>query len=119
MKAPTYRIERENGRRRGETFARAGEDDTCLIRFVAGAPYEDIAFRIVDKEWDYSAKRERGFKSRFDKVPNPSPDTFDEMLTCHQGILHLQFQFKKVSVANECLQRITITDRRLQIYYRK
>lgn len=67
-KAPTYRIERENGRRRGETFAPAGEDDTCLIRFVAGAPYEDIAFRIVDKEWDYSAKRERGFKSSFDKV---------------------------------------------------
>jgi hypothetical protein len=22
----------------------------------------------VDKEWDYSAKRERGFKSSFDKV---------------------------------------------------
>ena len=67
-KAPTYKIERENGRRRGESFAPAGEDDTCLIRFIAGPPYEDIAFRIVDKEWDYSAKRERGFKSSFDKV---------------------------------------------------
>lgn len=67
-KAPTYRIERENGRKRGETLAPAGEDDTCLIRFTAGAPYEDIAFRIVDKEWDYSAKRERGFKSSFEKV---------------------------------------------------
>lgn len=67
-KAPTYRIERENGRKRGQTFAPAGEDDTCVIRFVAGPPYEDIAFRIVDKEWDYSAKRERGFKSSFDKV---------------------------------------------------
>ncbi|KAI5359589.1 putative cactin, central domain-containing protein [Septoria linicola] len=78
-KAPTYRIERENGRRRGETMAPAGEDDTCLIRFTAGAPYEDIAFRIVDKEWDYSAKRERGFKSSFDK-----------------GILQLHFQFKKI-----------------------
>ncbi|KAH6639139.1 mid region of cactin-domain-containing protein [Boeremia exigua] len=78
-KAPTYKIERENGRRRGESFAPAGEDDTCLIRFIAGPPYEDIAFRIVDKEWDYSAKRERGFKSSFDK-----------------GILQLHFQFKKV-----------------------
>jgi hypothetical protein len=68
MKAPTYRIERENGRKRGQTLAPAGEDDTCLIRFIAGPPYEDIAFRIVDKEWDYSAKRERGFKSSFDKV---------------------------------------------------
>ncbi|KAF2168592.1 hypothetical protein M409DRAFT_65502 [Zasmidium cellare ATCC 36951] len=78
-KAPTYKIERENGRRRGQTLAPAGEDDTCLIRFTAGAPYEDIAFRIVDKEWDYSAKRERGFKSSFDK-----------------GILQLHFQFKKI-----------------------
>jgi hypothetical protein len=67
-KAPTYRIEREDGRKRGQSFAEAGEEDTCLIRFMAGAPYEDIAFRIVDKEWDYSAKRERGFKSTFDKV---------------------------------------------------
>lgn len=67
-KAPTYKIEREHGRKRGQSFAEAGEEDTCLIRFMAGPPYEDIAFRIVDKEWDYSAKRERGFKSTFDKV---------------------------------------------------
>ncbi|KAJ9636315.1 hypothetical protein H2199_007990 [Coniosporium tulheliwenetii] len=78
-KAPTYKIERENGRKRGQSFAPAGEEDTCLIRFVAGPPYEDIAFRIVDKEWDYSAKRERGFRSSFDK-----------------GILQLHFQFKKI-----------------------
>ena len=67
-RAPTYRIERENGRKKGQSFAPAGEEDTCLIRFMAGPPYEDIAFRIVDKEWDYSAKRERGFRSSFDKV---------------------------------------------------
>ncbi|MCJ1479212.1 hypothetical protein MMC13_007897 [Lambiella insularis] len=78
-KAPTYRIERENGRKRGQSFAPAGEEDTCLIRFISGPPYEDLAFRIVDKEWDYSAKRERGFRSSFDK-----------------GILQLHFQFKKV-----------------------
>ena len=68
VKAPTYRIERENGRKRGESFAPAGEEDTCLIRFISGPPYEDLAFRIVDKEWDYSAKKERGFRSSFDKV---------------------------------------------------
>lgn len=79
VKAPTYRIERENGRKRGQSFAPAGEEDTCLIRFISGPPYEDLAFRIVDKEWDYSAKRERGFRSSFDK-----------------GILQLHFQFKKV-----------------------
>lgn len=67
-KAPTYKIEREHGRKRGQSFAQAGEEDTCLIRFMAGPPYEDIAFRIVDKEWDYSAKRERGFRTTFDKV---------------------------------------------------
>lgn len=67
-KAPTFKIIREHGRRRGESFAAAGEVDTCLIRFIAGPPYEDIAFRIVDREWDYSAKRERGFRSSFDKV---------------------------------------------------
>jgi hypothetical protein len=67
-KAPSYRIEREGGRKRGQTFAPAGEEDTCLIRFVAGPPYEDIAFRIVDREWDYSAKRERGFRSSFERV---------------------------------------------------
>jgi hypothetical protein len=74
-KAPTYKIERENGRKRGQSFAPAGEDDTCLIRFIAGPPYQDIAFRIVDKEWDYSAKRERGFKSSFDKVSFSFPHT--------------------------------------------
>ncbi|KAI9737662.1 MAG: hypothetical protein M1818_005666 [Claussenomyces sp. TS43310] len=78
-KAPTFRIIREHGRKRGESFAPAGEEDTCLIRFIAGPPYEDIAFRIVDKEWDYSAKRDRGFRSSFDK-----------------GILSLHFQFKKI-----------------------
>ncbi|KKY35267.1 hypothetical protein UCDDA912_g04747 [Diaporthe ampelina] len=78
-KAPTFKIIREGGRRRGESFAPAGEEDTCLLRFIAGPPYEDIAFRIVDREWDYSAKRDRGFRSSFDK-----------------GILQLHFQFKKV-----------------------
>jgi len=67
-KAPTFKIIREGGRRRGESFAPAGEEDTCLIRFVAGPPYEDVAFRIVDREWDYSAKKDRGFRSIFDKV---------------------------------------------------
>lgn len=73
VKAPTYRIEREGGRKRGQSFAPAGEEDTCLIRFISGPPYEDLAFRIVDKEWDYSAKRERGFRSSFDKVRINSP----------------------------------------------
>ncbi|KAI0601606.1 mid region of cactin-domain-containing protein [Biscogniauxia sp. FL1348] len=80
-KAPTFKIIREHGRRRGESFAPAGQEDTCLIRFIAGPPYEDIAFRIVDREWDYSAKKERGFKSSFDKpcLLQP-PDARDQNL---------------------------------------
>ena len=45
-KAPTYKIVQE-----------PGNTDTVLLYFTAGPPYEDIAFRIVDREWEYSHKR--------------------------------------------------------------
>ncbi|KQK12656.1 cactin [Brachypodium distachyon] len=64
-KAPTYTIEKDGS---------AGE--TCHIRFHAGPPYEDISFRIVNKEWEYSHKK--GFKCTFER-----------------GILHLYFNFKR------------------------
>ncbi|XP_078181118.1 cactus-binding carboxy-terminal, cactin [Carex rostrata] len=64
-KAPTYTIEKD-----GST------GETCFIRFHAGPPYEDIAFRIVNKEWEYSHKK--GFKCTFER-----------------GILHLYFNFKR------------------------
>jgi Cactus-binding C-terminus of cactin protein/Conserved mid region of cactin len=138
-RAPTYRIERENGRRRGQTFAPAGEEDTCLIRFIAGPPYEDIAFRIVDKEWDYSAKRERGFRSSFDKVctrlsshplhrvryrcletpltprsggdRSGMPPEYSPLtgLANSQGILQLHFQFKKVCASATHLRDFVLT----------
>ncbi|KAI5454835.1 hypothetical protein NCC49_002117 [Naganishia albida] len=58
-------------------FVRTKDDpDTCLLVFTAGPPYEDIAFRIVDKEWEYSHKR--GFRSSFDR-----------------GVLQLYFNFKR------------------------
>ncbi|KIX08201.1 uncharacterized protein Z518_02857 [Rhinocladiella mackenziei CBS 650.93] len=78
-KAPTYKIIREGGRKKGQTMAPAGEEDTCIIRFMSGPPYEDIAFRIVDRDWDYSAKHDRGFKSTFER-----------------GILTLHFSFKRI-----------------------
>ncbi|KAG8906865.1 hypothetical protein FRB99_005925 [Tulasnella sp. 403] len=53
-KAPTYRIVKE-----------PGNEDTCLLWFSAGPPYEDIAFRIVNRDWEYSHKR--GFRSSFDR----------------------------------------------------
>jgi len=49
---------------------------TCWLRFKAGPPYEDMAFRIVNKEWEYSHKK--GFKCTFER-----------------GILHLYFNFKR------------------------
>ncbi|KAK9469122.1 cactus-binding C-terminus of cactin protein-domain-containing protein [Lipomyces arxii] len=71
-RAPTYKIIRD-GKRSG------GDSDTCLIKFIAGPPYQDISFRIVDRDWDYSSRYESRFLSNFDK-----------------GILQLQFKFKKI-----------------------
>jgi hypothetical protein len=53
-----------------------GQFDTVTIRFKAGPPYEEIAFKIINKEWDMSEKH--GFKSVFDK-----------------GMLQLHFNFKR------------------------
>ncbi|KAF8845733.1 hypothetical protein BDN67DRAFT_1006997 [Paxillus ammoniavirescens] len=53
-KAPTYKIVKE-----------PGNEDTVLLHFSAGPPYEDIAFRIVNREWEFSHKR--GFRSSFDR----------------------------------------------------
>lgn len=64
-KAPVYTIEKD-----GDSA------ETCIIRFHAGPPYEDIAFRIVNKEWEYSHKK--GFKCTFER-----------------GILHVYFNFKR------------------------
>jgi hypothetical protein len=52
--------------------SKAGE--TCILRIHAGPPYEDIAFKIVNKEWEHSHKR--GFKCTFER-----------------GILHLYINF--------------------------
>ena len=63
-KTPQYKIER------------CSTPDTCILRFHSGAPYEDIAFKIKNREWDMSEKS--GFKNIFDK-----------------GILRLYFKFKR------------------------
>ncbi|KAF9388851.1 hypothetical protein CPC16_006211 [Podila verticillata] len=63
--APTYEIIKE-----------PGTEDTVLIKFKSGPPYEDIAFRIVNREWEHSHKK--GYKSVFDR-----------------GVLQLHFNFKR------------------------
>jgi hypothetical protein len=50
--------------------------DHVILRFHAGPPYEDIAFKIVHKEWEKSHRK--GFKSTF-----------------MNGILQLWFSFKR------------------------
>ncbi|KAL0739527.1 hypothetical protein Bca4012_015737 [Brassica carinata] len=65
IKAPVFTIEKDG------TSA-----ETCVIRFHAGPPYQDIAFRIVNKEWEYSHKK--GFNCTFER-----------------GILNLYFNFKR------------------------
>ncbi|KAG8363508.1 hypothetical protein BUALT_Bualt19G0029600 [Buddleja alternifolia] len=63
--APNYTIEKDGD-----------STETCIIKFHAGPPYEDIAFRIVNKEWEYSHKK--GFKCTFER-----------------GILHVYFNFQR------------------------
>jgi len=50
--------------------------DHVVIRFKAGPPYEDLAFRIVNQEWDVAPRK--GFRCVFER-----------------GILQLHFNFKK------------------------
>lgn len=48
--------------------------DFAIIKFDAGPPYEQLRFKIVNKEWDFADRK--GFKCLFDR-----------------GILHLYFDF--------------------------
>ncbi len=66
-KAPSYKVEED---------PESDDGSTCIVRFSAGPPYEDIAFRIVNKNWELNSKR--GFKCVFER-----------------GILHLYFNYKK------------------------
>ena len=43
LQAPEYMLERDpNADEHGST---------CLLRFTAGPPYEDVYFKILNKEW--------------------------------------------------------------------
>lgn len=63
---PKYTIE-PDGSKHGET---------CIIRFSAGPPYEDVAFKIINREWDTAPNK--GFKCSFER-----------------GVLHLFFNFNR------------------------
>jgi hypothetical protein len=44
---------------------KADANEYCIIRFSAGPPYEDIAFKIINREWNRS--RKHGFRSTFER----------------------------------------------------
>lgn len=54
----------------------ADNKDFAVLRFSAGPPYEDLAFKIVNREWEFSYKR--GFRCQF-----------------HNNIFQLWFHFKR------------------------
>ena len=54
-----------------------GDKEFCLLRFHAGPPYEDVAFRIPNRPWEKIPKF--GFRCYFDR-----------------GILHLWFRFRRL-----------------------
>ena len=55
---------------------RSETPDMCIIRFESGAPYEDVAFKIINREWNTRQKGD--FLNVFDK-----------------GVLKLYFKFKR------------------------
>lgn len=44
---------------------KADTDDFCILRFSAGPPYEDVAFKIINRQWNKS--RKRGFRCTFER----------------------------------------------------
>ena len=54
----------------------ADSSEYAIIRFHAGPPYEDIAFKIVNREWE--TQKKHGFRCVFDR-----------------GILQLHVNFKR------------------------
>ncbi|XP_030074733.1 splicing factor Cactin, partial [Microcaecilia unicolor] len=67
-----------NKRSTPEYFLEVCQDnkDFAILRFHAGPPYEDIAFKIVSREWEYSHRH--GFRCQFSN-----------------GIFQLWFHFKR------------------------
>lgn len=54
---------------------RADSDQFCILRFRAGPPYEDVAFKLENRQWNRS--RRRGFRCTFER-----------------GVLSLYFNFE-------------------------
>ncbi len=51
-KAPTFKL-----------FECVGDPSSAILRFSSGPPYEDVAFKIRNEEWD--TDRSHGYKTQF------------------------------------------------------
>ena len=118
-RAPTYKIVRDRGRKRGQLSAPAGEEDRCNIKFIAGPPYQNLTFRIVDRAWDYSAKRERGYESTFEEASETYLLVFSTLTFLQQGTLRLHFHFRRVSNRESCSKTILSILTPRKMFYRK
>jgi len=47
------------------TLEATDSPEFCIIRFSCGPPYEDIAFKIINRQWNKS--RKRGFRCTFER----------------------------------------------------
>lgn len=74
---PTFSIIRDTRKTSKQLAIASGQNDTCTIKFHAGMPYQDIAFKIVDRQWDNSPHR--GSRCKFEN-----------------GVLQVHFKFKRV-----------------------
>ena len=43
----------------------ADTGEFCILRFTAGPPYEDVAFKVINREWNRS--RKRGYRCVFER----------------------------------------------------
>jgi len=67
-KTPQYFVEKDTDSIDGKT---------CILRFHASPPYEDIAFKILNKQWEILSKK--GYRCVYER-----------------GILHLYFNFVRL-----------------------
>jgi len=62
---------------RFKLFECVGDPDSAIIHFFGGPPYEDVAFKIKNDEWDID--RGHGYRNQF-----------------QNGILQVWFNYKRL-----------------------
>jgi hypothetical protein len=85
-KAPTFKL-----------FECVGDPSSAILRFSSGPPYEDVAFKIRNEEWD--TDRSHGYKTQFQaRAPSSFSSMCQFVISCslQNGILQVWFHYKKL-----------------------